>query len=201
MINYDDSRRDITIETSPGPRTQSRLIIREPQIADSGNYTCSASNTEPASIYVFVSKGNDCRLILQRNSITRSPVCDYVPLPPTHYPSSVRYWSICCSVGGTTQESIADRITRHFINTDRGGMGTGSVGGGRGDYDYHAVQCPNSWKSNFPAGNSGSLRRPAERITEFNRRTFAEKLSWPPPPHTAWHRIVPFRSIPFHPSA
>lgn len=41
MINYDDSRRDITIETTPGPRTQSRLIIREPQIADSGNYTCN----------------------------------------------------------------------------------------------------------------------------------------------------------------
>lgn len=57
MINYDDSRRDITIETTPGPRTQSRLIIREPQITDSGNYTCSASNTEPASIFVFVSKG------------------------------------------------------------------------------------------------------------------------------------------------
>uniref|UniRef100_A0A182F9U4 Ig-like domain-containing protein n=1 Tax=Anopheles albimanus TaxID=7167 RepID=A0A182F9U4_ANOAL len=56
MINYDDSRRDISIETTPGPRTQSRLIIREPQINDSGNYTCSASNTEPASIYVFVSK-------------------------------------------------------------------------------------------------------------------------------------------------
>lgn len=58
MINYDDSRRDISIETTQGqPRTQSRLIIREPQIADSGNYTCSAPNTEPASIYVFVSKG------------------------------------------------------------------------------------------------------------------------------------------------
>lgn len=57
MINYDDSRRDISIDTIPGLRTQSRLIIREPQIQDSGNYTCSASNTEPASIYVFVSKG------------------------------------------------------------------------------------------------------------------------------------------------
>lgn len=58
MINYDDSRRDISIDTIPGLRTQSRLIIREPQVQDSGNYTCSASNTEPASIYVFVSKGN-----------------------------------------------------------------------------------------------------------------------------------------------
>lgn len=57
MINYDDTRRDITIDTIPGLRTQSRLIIREPQISDSGNYSCSASNTEPASIYVFVSKG------------------------------------------------------------------------------------------------------------------------------------------------
>lgn len=57
MINYDDSRRDVSIETTPGARTQSRLTIREPQPSDSGNYTCSASNTEPASIYVFVSKG------------------------------------------------------------------------------------------------------------------------------------------------
>lgn len=58
MVNYDDNRRDVSIETIPGPRTQSRLIIKEPQISDSGNYSCRASNTEPASIYVYVSKGN-----------------------------------------------------------------------------------------------------------------------------------------------
>ncbi|CAD7078086.1 unnamed protein product [Hermetia illucens] len=68
LINYYDSRRDITIETTPGTRTQSRLIIREPQIADSGNYTCSASNTEPASIYVFVSKGDNMAAISRRNT-------------------------------------------------------------------------------------------------------------------------------------
>uniref|UniRef100_T1E860 Ig-like domain-containing protein n=2 Tax=albimanus section TaxID=44544 RepID=T1E860_ANOAQ len=68
MINYDDSRRDISIETTPGPRTQSRLIIREPQINDSGNYTCSASNTEPASIYVFVSKGDNTAAISRRKT-------------------------------------------------------------------------------------------------------------------------------------
>lgn len=57
MINYDTARGGISVETVPGPRTQSRLTIRDTNDADSGNYTCSASNTEPASIYVFVSEG------------------------------------------------------------------------------------------------------------------------------------------------
>ena len=57
MINYDTARGGITVETVPGARTQSRLTIRDTNDADSGNYTCSASNTEPASIYVFVSEG------------------------------------------------------------------------------------------------------------------------------------------------
>lgn len=67
MVNYDDNRRDVSIETIPGPRTQSRLNIKEPQISDSGNYTCRASNTEPASIYVYVSKGKKGLLIKPRS--------------------------------------------------------------------------------------------------------------------------------------
>lgn len=57
MINYDTARGGITVETNPGPKTQSHLTIRNAVDTDSGNYTCSASNTEPASIFVFVSEG------------------------------------------------------------------------------------------------------------------------------------------------
>lgn len=65
MINYDTSRGGITVETEPGPKTQSRLTIRDAHDTDSGNYTCSASNTEPASIYVFVSEG---KYLLRKHS-------------------------------------------------------------------------------------------------------------------------------------
>lgn len=58
MINYDATRGGITVETEPGARTQSRLTVRDATLRDSGNYTCSASNTEPASIHVFVSEGS-----------------------------------------------------------------------------------------------------------------------------------------------
>lgn len=57
MINYDTARGGVTVDTEPGAKTQSRLTIREAHDTDSGNYTCSASNTEPASIFVFVSEG------------------------------------------------------------------------------------------------------------------------------------------------
>ena len=40
-----------------GPKTSSRLIISGATAADSGNYTCGAPNTEPASVHVFVSQG------------------------------------------------------------------------------------------------------------------------------------------------
>nr|CAD7569160.1 unnamed protein product [Timema californicum] len=73
MINYDTSRGGITVETEPGPKTQSRLTIRDAHDTDSGNYTCSASNTEPASIFVFVSEVNciDIHMKTIINSITK----------------------------------------------------------------------------------------------------------------------------------
>lgn len=88
MINYDDSRRDISIDTIPGLRTQSRLIIREPQTTDSGNYTCSASNTEPASIYVFVSKGKHTILLIH------SPACKVCSGNLNNYRSLLFQWII-----------------------------------------------------------------------------------------------------------
>lgn len=58
MINY-DSARGVTVATEPGPKTQSTLNIHDAAPRHSGNYTCSASNTEPAFIYVFVSEGSE----------------------------------------------------------------------------------------------------------------------------------------------
>lgn len=62
MINYDTSRGGVTVNTEPGPKTHSRLIINSATAADSGNYTCRASNTEADTIYVYVSKGNVIRI-------------------------------------------------------------------------------------------------------------------------------------------
>ncbi|XP_063701036.1 hemicentin-2-like [Culicoides brevitarsis] len=89
MINYDETRSDISIETTPGPRTQSRLVIREPQTTDSGNYTCSASNTEPASIYVFVSKGDNMAAISRRKTSSASRILSTIFHSSLCYPSVV----------------------------------------------------------------------------------------------------------------
>ncbi|KAG8249894.1 hypothetical protein J6590_009016 [Homalodisca vitripennis] len=74
MINYDTARGGVTVETEPGAKTQSRLTIREAHDTDSGNYTCSASNTEPASIFVFVSEGDKMAAISRRKSSSGSGV-------------------------------------------------------------------------------------------------------------------------------
>ncbi|KMQ94908.1 hemicentin-1-like isoform x3 protein [Lasius niger] len=65
MINYDTTRGSVTVQTDPGP-TQSRLTIHQAVESDTGNYTCSASNTKPASIFVFVTEGKYKQCVLYR---------------------------------------------------------------------------------------------------------------------------------------
>ncbi|RZF41348.1 hypothetical protein LSTR_LSTR000062 [Laodelphax striatellus] len=74
MINYDTARGGISVETESGPKTQSKLTIRDAHDVDSGNYTCSASNTEPASVFVFVSEGDKMAAISRRKSSSGSDV-------------------------------------------------------------------------------------------------------------------------------
>ena len=58
MINYDTRRGGINVTTETGPtQTLSNLVISDARHQDSGNYTCSASNTQSASSNVFVSHG------------------------------------------------------------------------------------------------------------------------------------------------
>lgn len=58
MVNY-DAARGVTVRTEPGARTQSTLSVHRAAPAHSGNYTCSAANTEPATIAVYVSAGSE----------------------------------------------------------------------------------------------------------------------------------------------
>ncbi|KAK7083938.1 hypothetical protein SK128_012264 [Halocaridina rubra] len=58
MINYDRERGGVKVHIDTGPRVRSRLTLTYATPADSGNYTCSAANTEPASIVVYVTEGN-----------------------------------------------------------------------------------------------------------------------------------------------
>ncbi|XP_015585763.1 hemicentin-1 isoform X2 [Cephus cinctus] len=67
MINYDAARGSVTVQTKPGP-TQSQLTIRQAVESDTGNYTCTASNTKPASIFVFVTEGDKMAAILRRKT-------------------------------------------------------------------------------------------------------------------------------------
>ncbi|XP_011300643.1 hemicentin-2 [Fopius arisanus] len=67
MINYDTARGTVSVQTEPGP-TQSRLTIRQAVESDTGNYTCRASNTKPASIYVFVTEGDKMAAIQRRKT-------------------------------------------------------------------------------------------------------------------------------------
>ncbi|KAK7086398.1 hypothetical protein SK128_009943 [Halocaridina rubra] len=56
MINYDRKRGGVKVHIDTGPRVRSRLTLTHATPADSGNYTCAAANTEPASTAVFVTE-------------------------------------------------------------------------------------------------------------------------------------------------
>ena len=57
MINYDRERGGIDVVIEQRPRVRSGLIIERARVSDTGNYTCAAANTVPASIYVYVTQG------------------------------------------------------------------------------------------------------------------------------------------------
>jgi len=63
MVNY-DSERAVTVTTysqekgSDNPRTESKLSIAKAGKRDEGNYTCSPSNAEKATVIIFVSRGD-----------------------------------------------------------------------------------------------------------------------------------------------
>ncbi|BET03394.1 Cell adhesion molecule [Nesidiocoris tenuis] len=83
MINYDGSGNAYGDGSSGGPdvgssgkvrvvteytpeSTRSRLLVTDARPAHSGNYTCRASNTEPDSVFVFVSTDGDNIAAIQR---------------------------------------------------------------------------------------------------------------------------------------
>ncbi|XP_066946151.1 junctional adhesion molecule B-like [Macrobrachium rosenbergii] len=66
MINYDRERGGVNVHIDTGPRVRSRLTLTHATPADSGNYTCAAANTEPASITVYITEGNKIAAIQPR---------------------------------------------------------------------------------------------------------------------------------------
>ncbi|XP_023326142.1 zwei Ig domain protein zig-8 [Eurytemora carolleeae] len=53
MINF-DSNRGVSVQTTTGRKTSSKLNIKSARPEHSGNYTCKPSSAVPASIQVFV---------------------------------------------------------------------------------------------------------------------------------------------------
>ncbi|XP_073971278.1 lachesin-like isoform X2 [Rhodnius prolixus] len=85
MINYDTSRGGVQVRTEQGQKTESHLTIHDSKYSDSGNYTCSASNTQPAYIHVFVSEGDKMAAISRRKSSSSGAIISaavwYIALP------------------------------------------------------------------------------------------------------------------------
>ncbi|GBM18991.1 hypothetical protein AVEN_92840-1, partial [Araneus ventricosus] len=56
MINFDPGRINIALQKAGNNTAISRLRIKNAEASDSGNYSCSPSNADVASIFVHVLK-------------------------------------------------------------------------------------------------------------------------------------------------
>jgi len=65
MVNYDTERGVQVSTSSVDGRTESKLTISKAGVDDRGNYTCSPSNSAPATVQLFVTK---------RNSVNADPL-------------------------------------------------------------------------------------------------------------------------------
>ena len=57
MITFDRQRGGISVTIETSPRVRSRLTITRATQEDSGNYSCTAANTVPDSITVYITQG------------------------------------------------------------------------------------------------------------------------------------------------
>lgn len=57
VLNYDRNAIDISMERMGTDTTVGTLVIYHARLEDSGNYTCSPSNLDPASVILHVLNG------------------------------------------------------------------------------------------------------------------------------------------------
>lgn len=114
MINYDynqEGKGQISVQKDPlkNDVVISRLLIKKARLDDSGNYTCSPSNAEPASSYVHVLQGEKRMSNQIQNDWTQT---DHQLNNEGHHSSSsstfqystfiVQMFAVCCLVIITT---------------------------------------------------------------------------------------------------
>ena len=56
MVNYDIQRGVKVVTSSDSDRTESKLTFANASKRDEGNYTCSPSNSAPATVQLFVTR-------------------------------------------------------------------------------------------------------------------------------------------------